>query len=526
MGKKIGKAFLWLLLVIGILIFAVLVLWHFADRESAEAVAFEGASVEHAYWNDSYEPRAVPGVALIYPGLAPHGNATIHADAGQSDVHMVAAPTGDDLVIRSRRSGGRMNRQCSTITFRSDGKMVAMCGGLSGFRMVLIDPDTLEALATHDLPMRSSAFQSLIYRDLSYTFSDSSGGAYFVLDDQDRVIVGDSDQQIKRLVVEQDGENWRFRVEEQWDMRSHVPNDCLHYNNWFARGECDAITTVVPGPDGLYWWTTRFGRVGTLAPETGMVRAHLLEGEEIQNALAADVNGIYVLTDHAQYAFRARSDGQPNQLWRHPYDRGSERKLGSINQGSGTTPTLVGENYITFTDNADEQINLIVLRRGGLADDEQRQLCSVPLFEAGVSVAENSMIGWDRSIIIENNSGYTNAIEHEDWSAIASGVMRIDIREDESGCDIVWQSDIVVPSVVPKLSQPTGIAYFYSFDLDEGGIPNWYIAGLSFETGELVQKIPTGSGVDWNNIWSALSIGPDGSLYAGTTRGLLQVRER
>ncbi|MEM8697428.1 MAG: hypothetical protein AAGE05_15510 [Pseudomonadota bacterium] len=523
---KIAKTILWLLVILIVLAIGAILFLRFSDRESTEPIAFEGAATERPYWDENFEPQPVPGTALFYPGVAPDGNATIHADAAQSDVHMAATPMGENLEIRSRQAGGRTNRQCATMTFRSDGLMVTMCGGLWGFRLVLIDPDSLEALATHDLPMRPSAFQSLIHRDLSYTFSDSSGGAYFVLDDQDRVIVGDPGQQIKRLVAEQENGRWAFRIEEQWDMQPHVPNDCLHYNNWFPSGECDAITTVMPGPEGRYWWTTRFGRLGTLDPESGEVRTLFIEGEEIQNALAVDTDAVYVLTDHAQYAFRAGPGGEPRQLWRHAYDRGTSRKLGSINQGSGTTPTLLGENYITFTDNADGRINLIVLRRGALAEGEERQICSIPLFADGASAAENSMIGWNRSIIIENNSGYTNAMEHENWGGIAPGVTRVDIREDESGCDIVWESDLIVPSVVPKLSQPLGIAYFYSFDLGADGVPNWYIAGLDFITGELVQKIPTGRGPNWDNNWSAIAVGPDGSLYVGTSRGLLQVRER
>ena len=56
---------------------------------------------------------------------------------------------------------------------------------------------------------------------------------------------------------------------------------------------------------------------------------------EIQNALAMDSRAVYVLSDHAQYAFTADANGRPMQLWRAAYDRGTERKIGSINQGSG-----------------------------------------------------------------------------------------------------------------------------------------------------------------------------------------------
>lgn len=498
--------------------------WQRADAELATAAPFGNAASAQPFWDDSFKPQEIPGKIAPFAGLAPDGNASIHGDGAQSDVHPFAAPVGDKLRIRSRKSGNWVGRQCSTMTFRRDGNLIAMCGGISGFRMVLIDPDSLAALAYYDLPMRPSTFQTIIYRDLSYIFSDSSGGAYFVLDDQDRVIVGDADQQIRRLVAEQNAGIWQFRTDKQWDMKAYVPNDCLNYDNLIASGECDAVTTVVPGPDGLYWWTTRYGRIGTINPADDRVQMMKLDGEEIQNALAVDENGIYVLSDHAQYAFVSDGSGRPRIAWRQLYDRGSSRKLGSINQGSGTTPTLLGSNYITFADNADGQINLIVLQRGRLAAGQSRLICKMPLFKANASAAENSVIGWNRSIIVENNSGYTNAFSHEDWGAINGGVTRIDIREDESGCDVIWASDLVVPSVVAKLSQKTGIAYYYSFDLDKTGKQHWSIVGLDYMTGKLVQKIPTGTGLAWDNNWSSLAIGPDGSLYAGTTRGLLQVR--
>ena len=524
-AKRQAKGYGFLLGLLILLGVGGLLWWNAANAERAAVVAFDGASKARPFWDASFVPTALPGSIAPYPGLAPQSKASIHGDGYQSDVHPFAAPIGESLTIRSRKAGGLLPRQCSTMTFRRDGLMVAMCGGVSGFRMVLIDPDSLRALAWHDLAMRPSAFQALIKRDVSINFEDSSGGAYFVLDDQDRVIVGDPNQQIKRLIAEKQGRAWHFRVEKLWNMKPHVPSDCLHYDNWFPSGECDAITTVVPGPQGLYWWTTRYGRLGTLDPRSGKVAALQLEGEEIQNALAVDTSAVYVLSDHAQYAFRTGEDQKPEQIWRHEYDRGTSRKKGAINQGSGTTPTLLGADYLTIADNADGRINLLVLRRGKLAEGQERQICTVPLFKNGKSTAENSMIGWERSIIIENNHGYTNGLEHRDWRAIAAGVSRIDVREDESGCDEIWTSDLVVPSVVPKLSLKTGIAYFYSFDLDSEGVPDWLIVGLDFKSGAVVQKIPTGKGFDWNNNWSSLAIGSDGSLYAGTIRGLLQVRQ-
>ena len=40
------------------------------------------------------------------------------------------------------------------------------------------------------------------------------------------------------------------------------------------------------------------------------------------------------------------------------------------------------------------------------------------------------MVAFNRSILIENNAGYTSAHQQEDWDHTAGGIMRIDIRED------------------------------------------------------------------------------------------------
>ena len=402
------------------------------DRESGAAEPFEGLSTAPVVWDAAFRPEPVAGMVPRQPGLVAPSNSTIHGDGYQSDTHGAAGPIGQDLEIRTRTSGNWLPRLCATFVFRSDGKPIAMCGGLTGFRLVLLDPDTLEALASYDLPMRPSAFQAIVKRDIEIMFGDSSGGAYLFLDDQDRVVLADSRQVIQRIATVQQHGRWRFKLDRQWDMRPHIPHDCQTYDNWFPSGECDMITTVMPGPDRRLWWVTRYGRIGTLDPATGHVAQRRLAKEEIQNAIAVDAQATYVVSDHAQYAFASDADGRPVELWRHPYDRGTKRKVGSINQGSGTTPTLIGDRYITFADNADPRINIVVLHRGRVEAGKSREICKIPVFAEGASATDNSMIGWGRSIILENNFGYTNGFTQKDWGAIRGGIVRVDIRDDES----------------------------------------------------------------------------------------------
>lgn len=499
--------------------------WKNANREIAAARPIEGASTMPIQWDAEFVPAAVDGVLNTNPFLAAGANGTMHGDGGQSDTHLAAGPFGGDLEVRSRQAGNGLPRQCSTFVYRSDGKPIVMCGGLAGFRMVLLDPDTLEALAHYDLPIRPSSFEAFVKRDMGIMMNDSSGGAYMFLDNKDRLVFANSQWVVQRLVAKQRGDAWEFAVEKQWDLKPHVPNDCFNWNNWFPSGECDKITTVMPDHQGRYWWTTRKGRLGTLDPESGKVSVIRLKDEEIQNALAMDSRAVYVLSDHAQYAFAADTGGKPVQLWRSAYDRGTKRKIGSINQGSGTTPTLLGEKWITFADNADGRINIVVLRRS-----DGSRICAEPVFQVGASATDNSMIGWGRSIILENNAGFTSAYEQNDWNAVAGGVIRVDVRADERGCDTIWNSPLKVPSVVPKLSAANGIAYFYSFDLAKAAdgqmTQDWSIVGLDFQTGKQIIKIPIGRGRKYDNNWASMSIAPNGDFYAGMTGGLVQVRQK
>lgn len=505
--------------------FAAAMWWSHANQEIAAAQTIPGASPAPVQWDRSFIPAPIAGTINANPHLAAGANGTMHGDGGQSDTHLAAGPFGDGLEVRNRRSGNGLPRQCSTFVYRSDGKPITMCGGLAGFRMVLFDPATLTALAHYDLPIRPSSFEALVKRDIGIMMSDSSGGAYLFLDNRDRLVFADSRWVVQRLEARQSGGTWSFKVESEWDLKPHVPHDCFNWDNWFPSGECDKVTTVMPDHQGRYWWTTRNGRLGTLDPVSGKIAVLRLPGEEIQNALAMDSRAVYVLSDHAQYAFAAGPDGAPKQLWRSPYDRGTGRKIGSINQGSGTTPTLLGDKWITFADNADGRIAIVVLRRG-----DGSQVCSVPVFSEDASATDNSMIGWGRSIILENNAGFTSAHQQTDYAKVAGGVVRLDVREDESGCDVVWTSPLKAPSVVPKLSADNGIAWFYSFESAGSGTSedaqDWAVVGLDFRTGREVIRIPTGRGRAWNNNWASLSIATDGTLYAGVTGGLVQVRQR
>ena len=525
--KFVLKAFLILALLLVLAFFFIK--WrmdHEVFAVTPLAMSTEGVDLSPRV-DTNFTPQLLPPTGEPqHPFMAVTDTSAMHAGSWESDTHPAKAVSSKNVEIKTRRAGGKAARQCATFTFIKAGHPLILCGGFTSFRLQLLDKDTLELLAMYDLPMRPSTFEAMVKRDTDIIFTDTSGGAYMYLDNEDRAVLADAKQRIRRIKAEQvENGEWQFRETDSWDMADHVPNDCFHWNNFRPKGECDGITTVMPDYSGLLWWVTRKGRVGSLDPKTGKVVVTNLGGEEIQNSFALDVEGAYIVSDHAMYHMTL-VEGMPTQQWRVPYDRGSGRKVGSINQGSGTSPSLFGKDYLTFTDNADDHMNIYVARRGELADGEERVICKVPVFTKGASVTDNSMIAYGRSIILENNSGYTNSMIQKDYTVIEGGVVRVDVREDESGCEKIWTSDLKVPSVVPKLSLGNGIAYFYSFDLLENGDRLWSLVGLDFETGLEVVRIPTGTGEAFNNNWASIAIAPNGDTWVGTREGVLKIREK
>lgn len=461
-----------------------------------------------------------------HPYLAPNGRAGMHGDGASSDTHPFPGPLGAHPRVDSERMAA-LGGECATLTFDSDGRILTVCGTFRGFRLRLLDPRSLDTLAEYKLPQRPSTVEAVARLDFSRIFKDTSGGAYFYLDDQDRVVLADSRQHVLRLSHDRSADgSRRFTVEDDWDLTPYVPHDCVSWTHLYPRGECDPVTSVQPDWDGRIWWVTRKGRIGTIAPRTGAVRAVRLPGEEIQNSFSAARDGVFVVSDHALYSLRADAAGTPRIQWRQPYDRGTGGKPGSVNQGSGTTPTLLGDAahpYVAITDNADDRMNVLVHRRTG--PDADRLVCKIPVFGHGASTTDNSLIGHGNSLVVENNYGYENVTSLLLGKSVVGGITRVDIRPDGSGCDTAWESKERSPSTVAKLSTANGLLYYYTKDPHPLGIDAWYLTAVDFRTGQTRWRRLTGTGPLYDNNWAPITLGPDGTAYVGVFNGLVAVRD-
>jgi hypothetical protein len=460
------------------------------------------AGTQRPFIGTRASPKPMPAPAIPqHPFMALNGRSNIHSDAYQSDTHLPAGPLGRGTETLSTLQGA----ECASATFDSQGRIVTVCVGLEGPRVAMFDPQTLERLATFPLPPRNGGAGG-------NPLSDFSGGGYFYLDDQDRVVVPTNTRHIW-VVGETSGPTGPgFELVRDYDLSLTVlPND--------------GIISALPDWSGRIWFASVRGIVGTVDPASGSVKS-VNPGEHIGNSFAVDeTGGIFIVTDAALYRFDALPDGTPSVTWREVYDNIGVQKPGQTQAGSGTTPTLMTPGYVAITDNADP-MKIVVYRRAANVSGS-RLVCSRAVFRAGAGSTDQSLIGADRSLVVENNFGYTGLTSVMNGATTVPGFERVDVSVNGT-CHTVWRNwRESAPSVVPKLSLGAGLVYTYTKPPDPAGqVDSWYFTALDFRTGNTVYKRLAGTGLGFNNNFAPVTVGPDGTAYVGVIGGLTLFRDR
>src|SRR5205807_4237756 len=114
------------------------------------------------------------------------------------------------------------------------------------------------------------------------------------------------------------------------------------------------------------WFVTKTdGVVGSIDMASGRIHTvHLGSGSdgEIENSFATDQDGgVYIDTNRKLYRFGAGSDGEPKIVWQVTYPNSFEHKPGQVDDGTGTTPTVMDGGYVNITDNADP-MDIVIYR--------------------------------------------------------------------------------------------------------------------------------------------------------------------
>jgi YD repeat-containing protein len=452
-----------------------------------------------------------------HPFMAPHAGNNMHCDAYMSDAYEASGPRGLNSKVTSRTQGFG---GYGTLGYDSQGRLIAVHSNGGAFQLELMDPYTLEELASYDLPSRP--WYWILQGVLPWEYLGA--GMYFYLDNEHRAIVPTTKNTLQVVQAPDPEGGEGFKLVREYDLADHVVP-----MRW-PKG--DSVAWVLPDWSGrYYWYATTGGMVGTIEVASGVIHTKRLEGELIENSFAVGEDGVYILSDRALYRFSADGDGNVVVDWRTEYDRGPGQKPGHITRGSGTSVTLAGglDGLVVIADNAEPRIHLLFVQRsdGGV-------MCSTPVFEAGKSGTDVSTVGFEQadgngvgtgvySVLIENNWGHHTFPR----SRPEPGLTRVDAARHPDGtysCGQVWASEEKSIGVF-KLSLGNGLAYMY-WRSEGSPITQWYVTAVDFRTGETVYKQLTGTGLGYNNWAGALFLHPDGKiLYSTTIFGLVMMQD-
>src|SRR5918995_1117846 len=220
--------------------------------------------------------------------MAPNPRSNIHNDTWMTDAYRRAGPVG-----RSPEAFSSAMRPalCGSLTFHSRGYIVSVCPSLvAPPQLRVIDPVTLELLATYDMPSAPDPPGTKAYQNFA-------GGGYFFLDGRDRVWSATKTSHLFVLKVSPDGRG--ITLVRDYDLTGVLEDD-------------ERITSALPDFRGRIWFVSKKNaKVGILNPRTRRVRGRRL-GHHAH--------------DHARRLRRDHRQRRPDERGRVPKGRAAEAR--------------------------------------------------------------------------------------------------------------------------------------------------------------------------------------------------------
>ena len=154
-------------------------------------------------------------------------------------------------------------------------------------------------------------------------------------------------------------------------------------------------------------------------------------------------------------------------------------------------------------------------------------VCRAPVFEAGQSATENSIIAAGNSLVVENNYGYEGPdIGGAGEGDRQPGVARVDVDAQAGTCRRHGRAAEISPTTVPKASLASGprLRLLQAAErrrrrrlvLHRDRLPHRHIPCTA--------ALPE-PGTSTTTTTPPVSIGPDGSGYIGTLGGLIRIAD-
>lgn len=442
------------------------------------------------------------------PYDGPTGTASRHGDSGASDTTSLPGP-GTGRVLAQPIG---LSAACPTVLIGSDGLPVALCTQAPGRspRVYLLDKST-------GTPLTSMAVAA------SSPLGGGHGYLDAYLDHNDRLVLVDGDNNLIRISHSRNKLGlWGLSIAESTPLGAGLPSG-------------DSVTSVAPAYNGKVWYATAGGTVGMVDTAARKVTSVALpDGEHVANSISTAPQGTAVVTTHALYLLTEDPAGNPAVKYRVGYDRGSARKPGQLSWGSGSTPTffgpVTGGEYLALVDNADRQVHLLVVSTASGA-----VLCTTPVLTSGGPGSENSSIGAGRTVIASSTYGYPYPTVPSDadpavpaTAPFVGGMTRVDVRPDNSGCDVAWNNS-VRSAAVPKLSVADGmiatVTRHNPVNDQLGTTPadKFFYAAVDAGTGAVLTEQFIGAAIAADPMQSAGTTAPGGVIYQGTATGIQRI---
>ncbi|MDE1465994.1 hypothetical protein ORQ98_28950 [Spartinivicinus sp. A2-2] len=442
----------------------------------------------------------------------------MHGDTRSSDTTPLAGPGVGNITYHSRA----FISACPTVLVRTDGNPMALC-------TAYLDRSPVIRILNKD--------NGFSMANLKLNSGTLLGGVYAYLDSQDRLVMVDGKNDLIRiradLVSGPLGKNWDLTIDSKVSLVSAITKYC-------GSPSCDGVVSLSVDEDSAIWFVSQQSVVGVLDTETGNISTvKLAENELIHNSFStASGRRAAIATDRALYLLKKDELGNPVIKWRHTYNAGTHRKPGQLSHGTGATPTFFGPNtgteYVTISDNADNLISLIVRDATTV---EGKLICQQRLFDKNSSGTENSAIGVGNTVIVASTYGYPYpAVPKGAGKAIpetadfVGGMIRVDVREDKSGCDVIWKN-AVRSSAVPKLSTSDQLIYTVERKHILGkykttNMDSFHFTVIDPNTGMTLSQNFIGAGLFQDTLQTAGNAGEGGIYWQGTTSGVTRIESR
>jgi hypothetical protein len=275
--------------------------------------------------------------------------------------------------------------------------------------------------------------------------------------------------------------------------------------------------------------------------------------EEIQNSFSIGPDGVYIVSSIALHKLRFNDETKKIEMdpkWELSfnetgdliYPNDGEQRKGQLNNGSGTTPTLMDDRFVIIADNDTNQINMNIY-----SQEDGRLVSRHKVFEYNGSACENSIVAYNNSLFIGNTFNYVDPFDDNetpgglnrfDYNAVTG---KFELRED-------WPAEFIDgKTATPKMSTKSGMIYVYNReDHTDDSYKDWQLMAIDFETGRKVfavkpvfEKGEFDDNINFmmkafalgnknydqkvfNNIWATYTFGPNNSIYIGAYRGFLK----